>query len=66
MKLKNMIIDNEYDNAFPFDKEYTDWIMSMEYDYSETTAPSKLAVTNKTVLHLDNIEEYSPYATANS
>ena len=64
MKLKNMIIDNEYDNAFPFDREYTDWINSMEYDYSETI-PGKLVVTNKTVLFLDT-EEYSPYATANS
>lgn len=66
MKLKHSIIDNEYDNAFPFDKEYTDWIMSMEYDYAETGSPGKLMVTNKTVLHLDNTEEYSPYATANS
>ena len=64
MKLKSMIIDTEYNDAFPFDAEYTDWINRMEYDYSETI-PAKLAVTNKTVLFLDN-EEYSPYATSNS
>ena len=66
MKLKNMIIDNEYNEVHPWEKEYTDWIACMEYDYVETLVPGKLAVTNKTVLHLDNTEEYSPYATANS
>lgn len=66
MKLKNMIIDNEYDNAFPYDAEYTDWINCIEYEYTETG--SSLTVTNKTniVLHKDNIEEYSPYSTVNS
>lgn len=66
MKLKHSIIDNEYDDAYPFDKEYTDWINSMEYDYSETSIPGKLMVNNKTVLFLDNDEDYSPYATSNS
>ncbi|CAB4129130.1 hypothetical protein UFOVP112_228 [uncultured Caudovirales phage] len=65
MKLKNMIIDNEYDNAFPFDREYTDWINCMEYDYTETG--SSLTVTSKVniVLHKDN-EEFSPFSTVNS
>lgn len=66
MKLKNIIIDNEYDNAFPFDCEYTDWINCMEYDYTETV--SSLTVTDKVniVLHKDNTEDYSPYSTVNS
>ena len=64
MKFKNSIINNEYDIAFPFDAEYTDWINCMEYEYAEP----KLAVTNRTniVLYKDNIEEYSPYGTVNS
>lgn len=66
MKLKNMIIDNEYNENYPWEKEYTDWISCLEYDYSETdNIPGKLAVTNRTVLHFDN-EEFSPFATVNS
>lgn len=63
MKLKNMIID-EYEQAFPFESEYTDWITALENDLSA----GKLVVTNRTniVLHKDNMEEYSPYATVNS
>jgi hypothetical protein len=63
MKLKNLIID-EYEAAFPYEQEYTDWIASMENDL----AAGKLVVTNQTniVLHKDNSEEYSPYATLNS
>jgi len=63
MKLKDMII-SEYEQAFPFESEYIDWINCMETEYS---AP-KLVVTDRTniVLHKDNMEEYSPYATVNS
>jgi hypothetical protein len=63
MKLKNLIID-EYEQAFPYEQEYTDWIASMENDL----AAGKLVVTDRTniVLHKDNSEEYSPYATLNS
>jgi len=63
MKLKDMII-NEYEQAFPFESEYIDWINCMETEYSE----AKLVVTNRTniVLHKDNTEQYSPYATVNS
>jgi hypothetical protein len=63
MKLKNMIID-EYEQAFPFESEYIDWINCMETEYSA----AKLVVTDRTniVLHKDNMEEYSPYATVNS
>jgi hypothetical protein len=64
MKLKNLIID-EYEAAFPFEAEYTDWISCMEYDYAE---PAKLVVTDQTniVLHKDNREDYSPFVTINS
>jgi uncharacterized protein (UPF0332 family) len=66
MKLKNMIID-EYEQAFPFEQEYNMWINSMERDYREECEyRAKLVVTNKTVLHLDNTEDYSPYVTVNS
>jgi hypothetical protein len=61
MKLKNMIIE-EYEQAFPFEKEYTDWINCMEYEYTETP---KLAVTDR-VSFKYNTEEYSPYSTVNS
>jgi hypothetical protein len=59
-----MIIDNEYENAFPYEKEYTDWIscLEMEMDYVE---PPKLVVTNQTRILLDS-DEYSPYSTVNS
>lgn len=68
MKLKNMIIDTEYDNAFPFDREFTDWVNSIDYEYNEKDNVPALTVYNKVniVLHKDNTEEYSPYATANS
>ena len=56
------MIINEYEQAFPFDREYTDWINCMEYDYAETP---KLAVTDK-VSFKYNTEEYSPYSTINS
>ena len=66
MKLKNMIIDNEYNDTFPLEKEYTDWINCMEYEYTETG--SSLTVTNKVniVLHKDNTDDYSPFSTINS
>ena len=65
MKLKNMIIDNEYDNAFPFDKEFTDWVNNIDYEYNEADNVPALIVTNK-VSFKYNTEEYSPYATVNS
>ena len=63
MKLKNLII-NEYEQAFPYEAEYTDWITSMENDL----ATGKLVITDRTniLLHKDNTEDYSPYATVNS
>ena len=59
-----MIIDQDYEAAFPAEREYTDWIMALENDL----ATGKLVVTNRTriVLHKNNTEEYSPYATVNS
>jgi hypothetical protein len=58
------IDNNDYEAAFPQELEYVDWINCMEYEYAEP----KLAVTNRTniVLHKDDTEEYSPYATVNS
>ena len=66
MKLKNMIID-EYETAFPYEQEYNLWIASMERDFQEEIEyRAKLVVTNKTVLHYNNIEDYSPFITVNS
>jgi predicted homoserine dehydrogenase-like protein len=58
MKLKNLIID-EYEQAFPYEQEYTDWIASMENDL----AAGKLVVTDQTkvLLQKDNIEERGYY-----
>ena len=68
MKLKNMIIDNEYDNAFPFDNEVTDWVNCVDYEYNEKDNVPALTVDNRVniVLHKDDTEEYSPYLTSNS
>jgi len=66
MKLKELIIE-EYETAFPYEQEYNLWIASMERDFQdEVEYRAKLAVTNRTVLHFHNSEEYSPYATVNS
>lgn len=66
MKLKNSIID-EYETAFPYEQEYNMWIAGMERDFQEEVEyRARLAVTNKTVLHFHNTEEYSPYSTCNS
>jgi hypothetical protein len=68
MKLKNMIIESEYDNAFPNDKEFTDWVNCIDYEYNEADNVPALIVTDRTkiVLHKDNIEEFSPHSTVNS
>jgi hypothetical protein len=68
MKLKNMIIDNEYNDIFPADREFTDWVNCIDYEYNEADNVPALTVNNKTriVLYKDNTEEYSPYATVNS
>jgi len=68
MKLKNMIIDNEYNTAFPENQEFIDWVNCIDYEYNEADNVPALTVNNKTniVLHKDNKEEYSPYSTVNS
>jgi hypothetical protein len=68
MKIKEQIIDSEYDKAFQFDREFTDWVNSIDYEYNEADNVPALTVYNKVniVLHKDNTEEYSPYATSNS
>lgn len=67
MKLKNMIIETEYDNAFPEDKEFTDWVNCIDYEYNEADNVPALTVDNHTniVLHKDDTD-YSPYITINS
>ena len=62
-----MIID-EYEQAFPHDKEFTDWVNCIDYEYNESDNVPALTVDNRVniVLHLDNKEEYSPYGTCNS
>jgi len=68
MKLKNMIIDTEYNDAFPEEREFTDWVNTINYEYDEKDNVPTLTVDNRVniVLHKDNTEEYSPYATVNS
>ena len=67
MKLKNMIIE-EYEQAFPQDKEFTDWVNCIDYEYNESDNVPALTVDNRVniVLHKDDTEEYSPYITSNS
>ena len=67
MKLKNMIIETEYDNAFPQDREFTDWVNAIDYEYNEKDNVPALEVNDKTniVLHKDDTD-YSPYITLNS
>ena len=62
-----MIIE-EYEQAFPQDKEFTDWVNCIDYEYNESDNVPALAVDNRVniVLHKDNTEEYSPYSTCNS
>ena len=68
MKLKNMIIDNEYNDAFDSESEFIDWVNCIDYEYNEADNVPALIVNNKVniVLHLDNKEEFSPYGTVNS
>lgn len=68
MKLKNMIIDNEYNTAFPEDREFTDWVNCIDYEYDEKDNVPALTVDNRVniVLHKDDTEQYSPYSTCNS
>jgi hypothetical protein len=68
MKLKNMIINDEYNTTFPYDREFTDWVNCIDYEYNEADNVPALTVDNRTniVLHKNDIEEYSPYGTVNS
>ena len=68
MKLKEMIINNEYNTTFPEDREFIDWVNCIDYEYNESDNVPALTVDNRTniVWHKDNTEEYSPYATSNS
>jgi len=64
MKLKNMIID-EYEQAFPYDKEFTDWVNCIDYEYNESDNVPSLTVDNRVNIIIDN-EEYNPFNTVNS
>ena len=64
MKLKNMIIE-EYEQAFPYNQEFTDWVNCIDYEYNEADNVPALMVNNK-VSFKYNTEEYSPYSTCNS
>jgi hypothetical protein len=59
-----MIINKEYELAFPVDQEYNLWINSIEQDYQqEAKNRAKLVVTNRTQF-VD--EDLSPFNTVNS
>ena len=58
------IEDDYYSECFPWEEEYNDWIMKMENDLA--TGKIVLDERSNIVLHKDNTEEYSPYATVNS
>jgi hypothetical protein len=60
-----MIIDTEYNDAFPEHQEFTDWVNNIDYEYNEKDNVPALTVTDK-VSFKYNTEEYSPYATVNS
>jgi hypothetical protein len=68
MKLKNMIIETEYETAFPEGKEFIDWVNAIDYEYNEADNVPALIIDNRVniVLHKDNKDEYSPYVTVNS
>lgn len=68
MKLKNKIIESEYDAAFPENQEFIDWVNCVDYEYNEADNVPALTVDNRVniVLHKNNKEEYSPYGTVNS
>ena len=59
-----MIINEEYETAFPIDQEYDLWINGIEQDYAEEAEHrAKLVVTNRTQF-VD--EDLSPFNTVNS
>lgn len=63
------LLQEEYEQSFPYEQEYNLWISGLERDFQdEVEYRAKLVVTNRTniVLHKDNTEEYSPYSTVNS
>jgi len=62
MKLKNVIIE-EYESAFPADKEFTDWVNAVDYEYNEADNVPALVLTDKAtvVLHKDNTADRGYY-----
>ena len=53
MKLTNMIIDNEYNDAFPDNQEFIDWVNCVDYEYNEADNVPALDVTEKTRIVID-------------
>ena len=53
MKLKDTII-NEYEQSFPAEQEFVDWVNCMEYEYNEKDNVPALEVTDKINIVIDN------------
>ena len=52
-----MIINEaEFEQAFPQDQEFTDWVNAMDYEYNEKDNVPALTVDNKTNIIIDNKE----------
>ena len=58
------IEDDYYSECFPWEEEYVDWINHMENDIA--SGKIILDARGRIVLHKDDTEVYSPYATVNS
>ena len=60
------LLEDEYEQAFPYEQEYDMWMASMERDFQEEVEyRAKLVVTDNTNIILDK-DEYSPFVTVNS
>jgi len=58
-----MIINTEYNDAFPETQEFTDWVNCIDYEYNEADNVPALVLTNKdtVVLHKDNTQTRGYY-----
>lgn len=67
-KIKDLLIE-EYETTFPYEQEYEAWMAGVERDFQdEVEHRAKLVVTSRTniLLHKNNTEDLSPFATVNS
>ena len=54
-----MIINDEYESAFPVEQEYQLWINSIERDYvEEAQYRAKLVITDQTRVHVTERNYY--------